>query len=152
MWPEVDQSPMDDIHARSCGGSEGPTDQGSATTNGEAATGPMDQRENVDAANQYRERERAGLNEDAFPQSSIDNRQSPIPRDLSRYQLVFDLIYRPEETRLLRHARAAGCQTLNGLDMFLRQASMQFEMWTGIAPNLQSARNLLNPRDNDNSF
>lgn len=58
--------------------------------------------------------------------------ESPLPGDaLSHCRLVFDLIYNPLETRLLRDAGAAGAATLNGLDMFLRQAAMQFALWTG---------------------
>ncbi|MBM4036512.1 MAG: shikimate dehydrogenase, partial [Planctomycetes bacterium] len=34
------------------------------------------------------------------------------------------------ETRLLREARAAGCRTVNGLEMFVNQAVEQFELWT----------------------
>ena len=47
---------------------------------------------------------------------------------------MYDLIYNPQETRLLREAHAAGCETLGGLDMLVAQASMQFELWTGRRP------------------
>jgi len=73
--------------------------------------------------------------------------ESPIPADaLGGCRLVFDLIYRPLETQLLRDAAAAGCATLNGLDMFVHQAAMQFELWTGRVPDLQRARDLLTTR------
>jgi len=42
---------------------------------------------------------------------------------------VFDLIYNPEETKLLAAARARGCQTRNGLDMLMRQADASWEIW-----------------------
>ena len=45
--------------------------------------------------------------------------------------LVFDTIYNPVETRLLREAKAAGCVTVSGVEMFVRQAAAQFELWTG---------------------
>ncbi len=45
--------------------------------------------------------------------------------------LVFDTIYNPAETQLLRRAREAGAATVNGEPMFLRQAAAQFEQWTG---------------------
>jgi 3-dehydroquinate dehydratase/shikimate dehydrogenase len=45
--------------------------------------------------------------------------------------LVFDTVYNPIETRLLREARAAGCRTVSGLEMFVNQATEQFELWTG---------------------
>ncbi len=45
--------------------------------------------------------------------------------------VVFDTIYNPYETRLLKEARAAGCLTIPGAEMFVRQAVGQFEGWTG---------------------
>ena len=50
---------------------------------------------------------------------------------LKGVRLVYDLIYNPAETRLLREARAAGAETLGGFDMLLSQAAKQFEIWTG---------------------
>jgi 3-dehydroquinate dehydratase / shikimate dehydrogenase len=44
--------------------------------------------------------------------------------------LVFDAIYNPIQTRLLRIAQAAGAKTINGVEMFVRQAAGQFEAWT----------------------
>lgn len=49
--------------------------------------------------------------------------------------VVFDTIYNPVETKLLRQAKAAGCITVSGIEMFVRQAAAQFERWTNeIAP------------------
>jgi 3-dehydroquinate dehydratase/shikimate dehydrogenase len=45
--------------------------------------------------------------------------------------VVFDMVYDPLETRLLREARAAGCTVVGGLEMLLAQAESQFEIWTG---------------------
>ena len=44
---------------------------------------------------------------------------------------VFDVIYNPKETRLLREAKAAGCKTSNGMYMLLYQGAASFELWTG---------------------
>lgn len=44
---------------------------------------------------------------------------------------VFDVIYNPEETLLLKKAKAAGCETQNGLNMLLYQGAASFELWTG---------------------
>jgi len=49
-----------------------------------------------------------------------------IPADI-----VFDMVYNPLETTLLRHAREQGKAAIAGLDMFLEQAAGQFEIWTG---------------------
>lgn len=44
---------------------------------------------------------------------------------------VYDVIYNPEETLLLKKAKAAGCETQNGLNMLLYQGAAAFELWTG---------------------
>ncbi len=49
-------------------------------------------------------------------------------------RLVYDLVYNPVETKLMREARAAGCQTLGGLAMLVAQAVEQFKLWTGTPP------------------
>ena len=45
--------------------------------------------------------------------------------------IVYDAIYNPRETKLLRLAREAGCETCNGLYMFLYQGAEAFRIWTG---------------------
>ncbi|HEX4128803.1 MAG TPA: shikimate dehydrogenase [Pirellulales bacterium] len=45
--------------------------------------------------------------------------------------VVFDTVYNPEQTRLLREAAAVGCMTTSGVEMFIRQAAKQFELFTG---------------------
>jgi shikimate dehydrogenase len=50
---------------------------------------------------------------------------------LRRGGIVFDMVYDPIETRLLREAQQAGCQIIGGLEMLLAQAAAQFEAWTG---------------------
>lgn len=44
---------------------------------------------------------------------------------------VYDMIYRPAETALLKAAKASGCRTANGLSMLLYQGAAAFELWTG---------------------
>jgi len=57
---------------------------------------------------------------------------SPVPAGMLREGLVvYDAVYNPRQTRLLREAREAGCRTVSGLDHFVRQAVEQFELWTG---------------------
>lgn len=58
--------------------------------------------------------------------------ETPMPPGQFTGRLVYDLVYNPIETRLLREARAAGCRTLGGLDMLIAQAHEQFEWWTGV--------------------
>lgn len=45
--------------------------------------------------------------------------------------MIFDTVYTPETTRLIREARERGCHVLTGVDMFVRQAALQFELFTG---------------------
>lgn len=49
-------------------------------------------------------------------------------------EIVFDLIYSPPDTPLIRQARDAGCWTIGGIEMLIGQAEKQFESWTGSAP------------------
>jgi shikimate 5-dehydrogenase len=49
-------------------------------------------------------------------------------------KVVFDLVYAPADTELLQSARAAGCQTIGGIEMLIAQAERQFELWTGQRP------------------
>ncbi|MEA2735074.1 MAG: 3-dehydroquinate dehydratase / shikimate dehydrogenase [Humisphaera sp.] len=59
--------------------------------------------------------------------------ESPLGERLPAFSsdtLVFDTIYNPIETKLLRQAKAAGAKTVGGVEMFVRQAARQFEAWT----------------------
>ena len=58
--------------------------------------------------------------------------KSPVrPESLRGIDLVYDLVYNPEETALLESAREAGCRTLGGMAMLLAQAAEQYRLWTG---------------------
>ena len=59
---------------------------------------------------------------------------------------VMDIVYNPRETRLLKDARAAGCRTIPGLEMFLHQAVKQFELWTNRPPPIDVMRAVLESR------
>jgi len=57
---------------------------------------------------------------------------SPVPAKLlDKVPVVFDIVYNPIITRLLREAGAAGAKTIGGLDMLAWQGALAFEMWTG---------------------
>jgi len=66
--------------------------------------------------------------------------QSPWPLEipLPKSCLVYDLVYNPTETLLLRQARRAGLPTLSGLGMLVEQAALSFAWWTGIQPPLEA--------------
>ncbi len=59
--------------------------------------------------------------------------QSPLPGipALAPGSLVYDMVYKPAETRLMRDARAAGLRAENGLTMLAQQARLAFLAWTG---------------------
>ena len=57
--------------------------------------------------------------------------ETPYQADwLREGMLVFDTIYNPETTLLLKQARERGCETVDGLEMFVRQAARQFDLFT----------------------
>ena len=61
-----------------------------------------------------------------------DTDKDPIPwYQFSGHEVVIDIIYKPEFTRFLSRARAAGCTAINGFDMLERQAKRQFERFFG---------------------
>ncbi|HET8580302.1 MAG TPA: shikimate dehydrogenase [Nitrospiraceae bacterium] len=70
-----------------------------------------------------------------------------VPGSLHNPNLtVMDIVYNPLETRLLREAKAAGCRTIRGLEMFLNQAIAQFELWTGQPAPADVMRTVLESR------
>ena len=60
-------------------------------------------------------------------------RQSVSNFKLREGMVVFDAVYNPIETTLLRQAREAGCVATAGFEWFVAQAAAQFETWTGLA-------------------
>ncbi len=50
---------------------------------------------------------------------------------LKRTMIVFDTVYNPENTLLIKQAREKGCRVITGVDMFVRQAALQFKLFTG---------------------
>jgi 3-dehydroquinate dehydratase / shikimate dehydrogenase len=57
---------------------------------------------------------------------------SPLKKEeIPQGSIVFDTVYNPLRTQLLKLAEERGCKTLEGLDMFVGQGARQFEIWTG---------------------
>lgn len=64
--------------------------------------------------------------------------ETPIDKSyLKPSMIVFDTIYNPLETTLLRDAKNQGCKTVGGLPMFVHQAAAQCKLWTGQMPSLE---------------
>ena len=63
-----------------------------------------------------------------FPLTS----ETCVPKEMFRpSHVVFDMVYRPYKTRLLREAEEVGCAIIPGIEMLIHQAVLQFERWTG---------------------
>ena len=62
--------------------------------------------------------------------------QSPWPEDLPlpNNAAIYDLVYNPRETKLVKDARAQGLSATAGLGMLIEQAALAFEKWTGHYP------------------
>lgn len=70
--------------------------------------------------------------------------ESPISTTILREDLfVFDIVYNPLETKLIKEAKKLGCTTLGGLDMLVNQGATAFEWWTGRIPNKKIMREKL---------
>ena len=67
-----------------------------------------------------------------------DKLLSPIPKNYLHDDLtVFDIIYNPLETQLMKDASEKGCRVLGGLDMLIFQGVLSFEWWTNQTPNVE---------------
>ena len=74
---------------------------------------------------------------------------SPVPDDVFvERHVIFDVIYNPMETRMLRQARESGARTINGVPMFVRQGAEQFRLWTGVEPPLEVMTRVVEERLN----
>lgn len=67
----------------------------------------------------------------ATPVGMGNTRESPLKEDEIKTRYLFEMIYDPPETRLMKLARATGAQVIPGIEMFVQQAARQFEIWTG---------------------
>jgi 3-dehydroquinate dehydratase/shikimate dehydrogenase len=65
---------------------------------------------------------------------SVANPGNPMAGAQPRGRIVYDLVYSPLETELLKDAKAQGCETIGGIEMLIAQAERQFELWTGQRP------------------
>ncbi|MCH2124352.1 MAG: shikimate dehydrogenase [Pirellulaceae bacterium] len=62
-------------------------------------------------------------------------------RKLERGSIVFDVIYNPEQTLLIKEAKKVGCRVITGVDMFVQQAALQFKHFTGEDAPIEVMRN-----------
>lgn len=64
-----------------------------------------------------------------------------LPYRFKKTQIVFDMVYNPAQTRLLREAALAGCTIISGIEMFLSQALKQIALWQNL-PSLEQDKRL----------
>jgi len=64
-----------------------------------------------------------------FPE--IDDTITTLNNSFTKDQIVFDLVYNPPQTQLLKIAASEGATTVDGLKMLVYQAAKSFELWTG---------------------
>jgi 3-dehydroquinate dehydratase/shikimate dehydrogenase len=70
--------------------------------------------------------------------------QTPIHHSyLKPDMIVFDIIYTPENTLLIKNARSRNCKAISGLEMFIRQAAAQIQLFTNQAPDLTQMREIM---------
>lgn len=75
---------------------------------------------------------------------SPKTKETIIPQEfLHEHLTVFDIVYNPRETRLLREAREKGCAVVYGYKMLLYQAAQQFELFTGYPAPLEAMESTL---------
>jgi len=67
--------------------------------------------------------------------------ETPVPAQLLKAGLiVFDIVYNPIKTRLLREAEAVGAETISGIDMLVWQGALAVEKWTGLKEPIELMR------------
>jgi len=67
----------------------------------------------------------------ATPVGTGNASESPMNENEIKARFVFDMVYDPQETLLLKLAKARGAEAIPGMEMFVQQAARQFEIWTG---------------------
>lgn len=67
----------------------------------------------------------------ATPVGMGNTKDTPLQDKEINARYVFDMVYDPAETRLLKLAKERGAQVIPGIEMFVHQAARQFEIWTG---------------------
>ncbi|CAI2717404.1 shikimate dehydrogenase [Nitrospina watsonii] len=79
-----------------------------------------------------------------------NTQDTPYPaRLLKPGMVVFDSVYNPMETRLIREAKEKGCTVVPGIELFLNQAIQQLELWTGKTPPRAPLRDVVETRLRD---
>ncbi|MBT7102607.1 shikimate dehydrogenase [archaeon] len=66
---------------------------------------------------------------------------SPIPKEsLKPNHIIFDVIYNPLKTKLIKDAESIGCKTISGVNMLVHQGAQSLRIWLGIEPPIQAMK------------
>ncbi len=79
----------------------------------------------------------------ATPVGMGNDKHTPLEENELNTVWVFDSVYNPIETKLIKMAQAKGLGTISGVEMFVHQAARQFEIWTGKPAPLDVMRQVL---------
>jgi shikimate dehydrogenase len=78
---------------------------------------------------------------------SPNTSDSPVPAGFLHGSLfVYDVIYNPMKTRLLRDAEDKGARVLSGVNMLVYQGAEAFKMWTGVEPPIDLMQRVVEER------
>ncbi len=70
--------------------------------------------------------------------------ESPVPKNLiQRDQIIYDIVYKPVKTKLIRYAEDAGATVVYGYEMLVEQAAKAFSLWTGSEPPKESMKRIV---------
>jgi 3-dehydroquinate dehydratase/shikimate dehydrogenase len=69
--------------------------------------------------------------------------QSPLPKSILKGKVVFDAVYNPPMTKLLRDAKSMGARIIQGTEMYMNQAALQFQLYAGTRPSISTMRRIL---------
>jgi len=68
----------------------------------------------------------------------------PVPESWNlNGKFIFDMIYRPVETKFLKKAREEGAMALSGIDLLINQAALSFKIWFGILPGTDDIKEIV---------
>lgn len=79
-----------------------------------------------------------------------DVNKTPVPKSILRNKIVFDAVYNPPITRLLREAKSQGAKIIQGTEMYINQAARQSELYTGRKPETSLMRQILGENKRSN--
>ncbi|MFH0711789.1 MAG: shikimate dehydrogenase [archaeon] len=70
--------------------------------------------------------------------------ESPIPKEfLKPNHIIFDAVYNPLKTKLIKDAEEIGCKTISGVNMLVHQGAQSLRIWLGIEPPIKTMKEVV---------